>query len=173
MIANVRPVAVAQLGAVGSIMRGWIIILLSVLVPVVARANPYILDPSSLIAFGAVALWALIVETGIVALLLVFRGLSPLRMFCGYFLTNVTVFIFVFCPLRDHLALPILEALVVAIDAAFIILLSKFAAFQGDSYRKVSWWFACLTSLAGNAASFFVGAIASGAPWEMHGGTGD
>jgi hypothetical protein len=94
-------------------MRRWIIILLTVLVPVVARANPYILDPSSLIAFDVVALWALIVETGIVALLLVFRGLSPLRMFCGYFLTNVTVFIFVFCPLRDHLTLPILEALVV------------------------------------------------------------
>src|SRR5438105_3728129 len=36
-------------------MRPWIPIVLCVLMPVVARANPYILNPSSLLAFGVVA----------------------------------------------------------------------------------------------------------------------
>jgi hypothetical protein len=150
-------------------MRRWIFIVLCVLVPGVARANPYVLDPSSLIAFGVVAFWALIVEAGIVALLLTFAGLAPLRVFGGYFLANAAVFMFVFWPLQQHVALPLLEAVVVVIDAASIKLLSKFAPFQGDSYRSVGWLFAGLTSLAGNAASFFVGVIASGSPWEMHG----
>jgi hypothetical protein len=153
-------------------MRRWIFIVLCVLMPAVARANPYVLNPSSLIAFGVVAFWALIVEAGIVALLLTFSGLAPLRVFGGFFFANVVVFIFVFCPLQQRIPLPLLEAIVVVIDAASIKLLSRFSAFQGESYRSVGWLFAGLTSLAGNAASFFVGVIASGSPWEMH-GTGD
>jgi hypothetical protein len=150
-------------------MRRWIFIVLWLLIPMVARANPCILNPSSLIAFGVVALWALIVEAGIVALLLTFVGLAPLRIFGGYFIANVAVFLFVFWPLQQHVALPLLEAGVVLIDAASILILSRFTAFQGDSFRRVVWWYAGLTSLAGNAASFCIGVIASGSPWEMHG----
>ena len=136
--------------------------------PLAARANPYVLNPSSLIAFGIVALSALVVEAGIVATILVFAGLAPLKTFCGFFFANVAVFIFVFCPLQRRIALPALEALVVIIDAAAIMLLSKLTAFQGDSYRRVSWLLATMTSLAGNAASFCVGLMASSAPWHMH-----
>lgn len=155
----------------GIAMRRWLLIVFCVLVPIVARANPVILNPSSLIAFVVVAFWALIVEAGIVALLLMFAGLAPLRFFGGYLIANIAVFIFVFCPLQQRAALPlpVLEVLVVAIDAVSIKVLSQCAPFQGDSYRNASWWLAGLASLAGNAASFFIGVIASGAPWEMHG----
>ena len=117
-------------------MRRGIFILLCVLTPMVARANPYILNPSSLIAFGVVAFWALIVEAGLVALLLAWVGLAPLRMFGAFFFTNAAVFLLVFWPLQQRVALPVLEALVVAIDAVSIKLLSKIAVFQGDSYRR-------------------------------------
>jgi hypothetical protein len=53
-------------------MCRWVLIVLGVLIPMAARANPYILNPSSLIAFGVVAISALIVEAGIVALMLAF-----------------------------------------------------------------------------------------------------
>jgi membrane protein YdbS with pleckstrin-like domain len=62
-------------------MRRWIVVLLCVLMPLAARANPYIVNPSSLIAFAVVAFMALIVEAGVVALVLAFAGLTPLRMF--------------------------------------------------------------------------------------------
>lgn len=149
-------------------MRRWIPIVLCLLMPLVARANPCIINPSSLIAFGIVAFWALVVEAGIVALLLTFSGLAPLKVFVGFFLANVAVFLFVFCPLQQRMALPLLEAMVVAIDAVSIKILSSLSGFQGESYRRVSWLFAGFVSLAGNAASFFVGVIASGAPWEQH-----
>ena len=142
--------------------------ILLLLVPVIAHANPVILNPSSLIAFGVVALGALVVEAGIVALLLTFAGLAPARVFVGFLCANLAVFIFLFCPLQGRVALPVLEALVLVIDAAGIKLLSHFGAFQGDSYRGVSWLLAGLASLAGNAASFFVGVLASGSPWEVH-----
>ena len=138
------------------------------LIPLVGRANPCIINPSSLIAFGIVAFWALVVEAGIVALLLTFSGLAPLKVFGGFFFANVAVFLFVFCPLQPRMALPLLEAMVVAIDAVSIKILAAFPGFQGESYRRVSWLFAGFTSLAGNAASFCIGIIASGSPWEEH-----
>jgi hypothetical protein len=133
-----------------------------------ARANPYILNPSSLIAFGVIAFWALVIEAGIVALLLAFAGLSPLRVFGAFLVANLVVFLFVFYPLQNRMSLPLLESFVVIIDALAIKVLSKWSAFQSDSYRNLSWLAAGLTSLVGNASSFFIGVIASGKPWEMH-----
>ncbi len=144
-------------------------IILFLLMPVVAHANPYILNPSSLIAFGVIAFWALVVEAGIVALLLAFAGLAPLKVFGGFFVANVVVFLFIFCPLQQRIALPFLEAIVVIIDTTSIKLLSRISALQGESFRGLGWLFAGLTSLAGNATSFWIGVIASGSPWEMHG----
>ena len=149
-------------------MRRWVFIVICVLLPMVMRANPYIVNPSSLIAFGVVAASALIVEAGVVALLLAFAGLAPLRMFVGFLLANVAIFMFIFWPLQGRVSLPVLEALVVIIDAACIKLLSKLAVFQGDSYRNVGFLFAGATSLAGNAVSFCIGVMASGKPWKVH-----
>jgi hypothetical protein len=50
-------------------------------VPLVVRANPVIINPAPLIAFWVVALMALMVEAGIVALLLAFRGITPIAAF--------------------------------------------------------------------------------------------
>jgi hypothetical protein len=145
-------------------MRRWLLVVICLLIPVVARANPVVVNPASFIALGVVALSALTIEAGLVALILAFAGLAPFKVFVAFFLANVVVFIFVFCPLRHHMALPFLEALVIVIDAISIKLLSKVGSFQSESYRRVSWSFAGVTSLVGNAASFFVGVVASGFP---------
>lgn len=149
-------------------MRRWLFIILGLLIPMVARADPYVLNPSSLIAFGVISIFALVVEAGIVALLLIFAGLAPIRFFIGFLFANVAVFLFVFCPLRQRLPVPVLETLVVLFDATSIWLLSRVPALQGDSYRRVSWVFAGIASLIGNAASFCIGVMASGEPWKMH-----
>jgi hypothetical protein len=164
--------ASARLSSLGLTMRRWLFIILGLLIPMVARANPYVLNPSSLIAFGVVSVFALVVEAGIVALLLTFAGLAPIRFFIGFLLANIAVFLFVFWPLQRRLPLPALEALVVLIDATSIWLLSRVPALQGDSYRRVSWVFAGIASLIGNAASFCIGVMASGEPWKTH-GTGE
>lgn len=149
-------------------MRRWLTILLCVLIPFSARANPYILNPSSLLAFAVVAFMALVVEAGIVALVLVFAGLSPLRMFGAFWLLNLAVFLFLFWPLQPRLSLPLLELLVVITDALCIKVLSKVSGLQGDTYSRLGWWFAGGASLAGNATSFCIGVMASGEPWKMH-----
>jgi hypothetical protein len=145
-----------------------LLIALGFLIPLAARANPYVINPSSMIAFGVVSFLALIVEAGLVALLLTFAGVAPVKMFFGFLFANIAVFLFIFWPLQQPLPLPALEGLIVIIDATSIWLLSKVPAFQGDSFRGVGWLLAGITSLVGNAASYFIGVMASSAPWKVH-----
>jgi hypothetical protein len=60
-----------------SCMRAPLIIAILLMFPVIARANPVMIDGQSLIAFGIVAFWALVIESGIATLALVSAGVSP------------------------------------------------------------------------------------------------
>jgi hypothetical protein len=143
------------------------VILLVLLAPVAAQANPYILNEKSLLAFGVVAFWAFIVEAGVVALILLCRGLAPLRFFGAYFVANALVFFFVFQPLvgREWLPLVVLELIVVLIDAAVIKFLARFSSLQGEGFSRISWLYAITSSGIGNLLSFFVGYLISHKPW--------
>jgi hypothetical protein len=141
------------------------------LIPLVASANPVILDPSSLIAFFVVAIGAFVVEAGIVALLLALRGVAPLRVFIAYFAANAAVFFFLFQPLLMGSSSPpvlALEALVVLIDGLVIKLLVTLVAFQGENYCGVGWLRSLVLAGVGNGLSYFMGYIASQKPWEIH-----
>jgi len=121
-----------------------------------------------LIAFGFVAVAALVVEAGIVALLLAFSGLSTTRVFAGFLVMNMMIFFLLFCPLLGELHWSLLEILVVIVDGVFIKLLAGFGSFQNEGYRGVTFVRAGVISAIGNAMSFFVGVIAAGAPWITH-----
>ena len=149
-------------------MRRWWFVPLFLLAASTAQGNPYILDPSSAIAFAVVALFALIVEAGVVALLLFFSGLSILPAFIGYCVTNVLVFLFVFWPLLDTLPLLPLELLVVVADATAIKLIACIETVQGEDFNGLKWSRALVVSSTGNAISYFIGVIASRSPWERH-----
>jgi hypothetical protein len=149
-------------------MRRRFLVALLLLTPVLAQANPVIINPASLLAFCYVAFWAFVVEAGLVALLLLFRGLAPLRVFMAFFMANGLIFFFLFQPLldREWLPLPVLEVMVVLIDSLVIKLLVSLNALQGDDYGGVSWSFSTVISGVGNAASYLVGYFASHKPWE-------
>ena len=140
------------------------------LTPSIASANPVVLNPSSLLAFCVVVFWAMVVEAGVVALLLAFRGAAALPIFVAYFVLNSAVFLFLFQPSlvgSRSAPVPVLEAGVVLIDGAIIKLLVALNPFQSDSYRGVSWLRSLFASGLGNAISYLVGVIATRRPWEM------
>lgn len=149
-------------------MRRGFLVVVGLLTPLVANANPVIINPASLLAFCYVAFWAFVVEAGLVALVLTFRGLAPLRVFIAFFIANGLVFFFLFQPLldREWLPLPFLELVVVLIEGLVIKLLASLNALQGDDYGGVSWSFSTTISGVGNAASYLVGYYASLKPWE-------
>jgi hypothetical protein len=149
-------------------MRTHRLIALALLLPVVAHANPVSINGQSLIAFAIVAFWALVIESGVVTLVLVSCGPLIVPLFGTLVIANVLVFLFAFLPLTGRVALWLLEPGVVLADALFIKLVSSFPFVQGGGFLGVTWRRALVASLLGNSASFFVGVLASGAPWIDH-----
>lgn len=136
--------------------------------PLLALANPYILDPGSLIAFGVVLFWAMVVESGIVALLLAWKGMNILPVFVSYFLCNAAVYFLLFRPLQNRgWTIFSLESLVVCVDALVIKLFALIPGLQRDSYNGVKAWQALLFSAIGNSSSYFIGFITERKPWEL------
>lgn len=145
-----------------------ILSVLAGLLPIAARANPVQIDGQSLIAFAVVAFWALVVESGLVTLTMVSRGVSVVPTFMALVVANVALFLFAFLPLNGRVSLWLLEPGVVLADAVLIKLVLTAPFLQSGGFLGVSWQRALLGSLLGNTASFFVGVIASGAPWIVH-----
>jgi hypothetical protein len=149
-------------------MRALIAIAVLVFLPLIARANPVSIDGQSLIAFGIVAFWALVIESGIATLVLVSSGLLIVPWFAMLIAANVGLFLFGFLPLTGRVSLWLLEPGVVLADALLLKLLASAPFLQGDEFVGVSWRRALVASILGNASSFFIGVIGSGAPWIMH-----
>ena len=147
----------------GSAIVRRILTAICLLIPLVASANPAV-SMSSSPTFFAVVFWAFVVEAGIVAWLLAFRGVAPLRIFIADLVANAAVFFLLFQPLlRGSNSFPVLELelLVVLIDGLVIKVLVMLTSFQGGSFRGVSWRRSILTCGIGNAFSYFVGYIAT------------
>jgi hypothetical protein len=133
-----------------------------------AYANPVSVNPQSMIAFGIVAFWALVVESGLATLVLVSSGVLIVPYFGTLFLANVSVFLFAFLPLSQRASLWLLEPGVLLVDGLLIKLLSSAPFLQGGDFVGFSWRRALIASLLGNGASYFIGLIGSHEPWYIH-----
>jgi hypothetical protein len=80
-------------------MKTRLLLTLFLMTPFLVRANPVMIDGQSLIAFGIVAFWALVVESGIATLVLTPSGVLTLPLFGALLMANVAVFLFAFLPL--------------------------------------------------------------------------
>jgi len=149
-------------------MRSRLAIAALLMLPVIARANPVMIDGQSLIAFGVVAFWALVIESGIATLALVSSGLLIVPSFGTFVVANVLLFLFGFLPLTGRVSLWFLEPGVVLVDALLLKLLASAPFLQGGAFVGVTWRRALVASLLGNLASFFIGVLAGGAPWVVH-----
>jgi len=153
---------------VGPSMRLRLFTAVLLLIPLAVRANPVMVDGQSLIAFGIVAFWALVIESGIATLTLLSSGILIVPSFITLIVGNVVVFLFAFMPLTSHVSLWILEPGVVLADAVATKLLVSAPFLHGAGFLGVSWRRALVASLLGNATSFFVGVLGSHAPWIVH-----
>ncbi|MBL9167472.1 MAG: hypothetical protein JNN07_06995 [Verrucomicrobiales bacterium] len=149
-------------------MHPRVITVMLLMVPLVASANPVMVDGQSLLAFSVVALCALVIESGMVTLTLASCGLFIVPAFITSIFLNVGFFLLGFVPLSDRVSLWILEPGVVLADAILIKLMSAIPILQDAGFEGVGWRRALLASLLGNTSSFFVGVILCGAPWVVH-----
>lgn len=120
-------------------MRARLCIAVLLMFPLIARANPVMIDGQSLIAFGIVAFWALVIESGIATLALTSSGVLIVPSFGTLLIANVAVFLFAFLPLTSRVSLWFLESGVVIADALLIKLVASAPFLQGGSFVGVSW----------------------------------
>jgi len=78
---------------------------LLLMLPLIARANPVMINGQSLIAFGIVAFWALVIESGIATLALVSSGVLIVPSFGTFIAANLAVFLLAFLPLTGRVSL--------------------------------------------------------------------
>ncbi len=149
-------------------MRARLATAVLLMMPLIAWANPVAIDGQSLIAFAVVAFWALVIESGIVTLVLISSGALIVPLFGTLIIANVAIFLLAFLPLTGRVSLWLLEPGVVLVDALLIKLVASVPFVQGGGFLGVNWRQALLSSILGNAASFFVGVLASGEPWIDH-----
>ncbi|MBI5388007.1 MAG: hypothetical protein HZA90_25365 [Verrucomicrobia bacterium] len=149
-------------------MRARLTIVVSLLVPLLVHANPVKIDGQSALAFGIVAFWALVIESGLATLTLVSTGILIVPSFGTLIIANIGLFLFAFLPLTSRVSLWLLEPGVVLVDAVLVKLVASAPFVQGSEFVGVSWKRALVASLLGNAASYFVGEIASHSPWIAH-----
>ena len=135
------------------------------MIPMVIFANPVMVDGQSLLAFGIIAFWALVLESAIATLTLIPSGLLIIPSFFALVLTNASLFLFAFLPLSSRVPLSLLEFGVVLADALVIKLVTSAPFLQGGGFVGVTWKRALLASVLGNGASYFVGLLATHTPW--------
>lgn len=130
----------------------------------IAQANP-IPSPDrvaktvvgTVILVGVVA-GLLFVESCLTAMLLLFAGLTGLRMLGALVVINVISYVLVLLPLlHGGVWIYLAELAVVLVEAALIKLASAFEVFQADSFVRLKWRYALLVSLLGNAFSYLAG----------------
>ena len=149
-------------------MSARLFIAVLLVMPFVIHANPVMIDGQSLIAFGIVAFWALVIESGIATLALISSGVLIVPLFGTLVVANVGVFLLAFLPLSGRVSLWFLEPGIVLADALVIKLVASARFLQGGSFVGVSWRRSLVASLLGNATSYFIGVIGSHSPWIVH-----
>ncbi|MCL4787978.1 MAG: hypothetical protein KJ070_14490 [Verrucomicrobia bacterium] len=125
-------------------------------------------DGQSLIAFGIVAFWALVIESGIATLTLASSGVLLIPSFGTLIAANLGLFLVAFLPLTSRVSLWFLEPGVVLADAMLIRFVASIPLLQSGSFVGVSWRRAFVASLLGNVASFFIGVLGSHSLWIVH-----
>jgi hypothetical protein len=130
----------------------------------IAHANP-VPDPDRVakhvvgtVILVGVIISLLFVESCLTFVLLLFAGLSGVPLLGALGAINAISYLLVLLPLL-HVGVWVIlaEAAVVPVEASLIKLVGCFEIFQGDRYGRLTWRYAFLVSLVGNAFSYGLG----------------
>jgi len=146
--------------------RTWLLlaVLLLVLVPGMAEANPTISQEELIAGWRSVAklvlfaLTVLLFEAAVVvAILLCFHIYSP-PLIIAVYAANLMVYLVVFIPVYFGTRSVLLsEAVIVGMDCAAVKLLACMPVFQTEDFKGLKWRFAFMVVCIGNLVSYSLG----------------
>ena len=145
-------------------MKKWLFIVILLASSSEAMANPVIItDPAGTISWIVVLGSTLGLEAIVITIILYFCRMQPLPSFIAVLIGNTVIFFAIFRPVVSSVEnLLIAEAVIVAIDGAFIKIISMFDAFQSEEFKNLKWRTIFICSAIGNALSYFMGNVITG-----------
>lgn len=140
-------------------MKKWAAFIVLLYPAAAAFANP-VIDPVTKTYFIIVLGSALGVEVALMAIILFFCYMEPVRSFFALLGGQLVVYFVIFQPILSEAdSLLVAEAVVVAADGAFIKMLSSFETFQTEDFKGLKWRTAFICSAVGNTLSYYIGTL--------------
>ncbi|MBN2020834.1 MAG: hypothetical protein JW749_11495 [Sedimentisphaerales bacterium] len=141
-------------------MKKWLLIIVLLIASGEAMANPVNFDPNGWIGWVMVLGSTLGLEAIVTAVILLFCNMELWPTFAAVFLANIFIFFAIFRPVVLAVNnLLVAEAVIVAIDAAFIKIISMIDIFQGEGFNGLKWRTAFICAAIGNVLSYFMGNV--------------
>ena len=125
-----------------------------------AFANPIFLPDVGDIKLVVVLGLTFAAEASIITLILFFCHLAIVPSVIAMFAGNLLMYFVIFRPVLEATNnVPIAEAVIVAAEAVFILIISRIELFQDEDFKGLKWRTAFLCAVVGNLLSYYVGTV--------------
>jgi hypothetical protein len=102
-------------------------------------------------------------EVLLVTTILFFCHMAVVPLLIALFAGNVVMYFVIFLPVLSATGnVPASEAVIVAVEGAFIKMLSRFNIFQLEDFRGLKWRTALMIAAVGNLLSYYSGTVIGG-----------
>src|SRR4030042_1927500 len=117
------------------VMKKWVILLVLLFPAAIALANPVnfpdVFNLKLVVVLGS----TFAAEASIIAVILFFCHMAIVPLFVAMFTGNLLIYFVIFRPVLEAAGnVPVAEAVIVAVEAGFIKIISKIESFQGEAF---------------------------------------
>lgn len=145
-------------------MKKWAIFIVLLFPATVAFANPVIIpDPSNWVRLVIVFGSSFGAEVLITTIILFFCHMAVVPLLIALFVGNLVMYFIIFQPaLSVTENLLVAEVVIVAVEGAFIKMISSFDTFQLEDFKGLKWRTAFIIAVVGNLLSYSAGTVIGG-----------
>jgi hypothetical protein len=145
-------------------MKKWVIFILLLFPATTAFANPVIVhNPAELVGLVIIYVSCFGLEVLLVTTILFFCHMAVVPLLIALFTGNVVMYFVIFQPILSATGnVPASEAVIVAVEGAFIKMISLFDTFQLEDFKGLKWRSAFIIAAVGNLLSYYSGTVIGG-----------
>ena len=145
-------------------MKKWVVLIAVLFPATIAFANPVIVpNPINWVKLVIIYVSSFGVEVLLITTILFFFHMAVTPLLIALFTGNVLMYFVIFQPILSATGnVPASEAVIIAVEGAFIKMLSRFDIFQLEDFKGLKWITAFIIAAVGNAMSYSAGNIIGG-----------
>ena len=145
-------------------MKKWVVFIVLLFPATVAFANPVIMpDPLNWVRFVIIFGSCFGSEVLLTTIILFFCHMAVVPLLIALFAGNMVMYFVIFQPVLSATGNVLAsEAVIVAVEGAFIKMISSFDTFQLEDFKGLKWRTAFIIAVVGNLLSYYSGTVIGG-----------